>query len=113
MTEDELRSAAKALKTAKACLGGEISAIEACWDLSGFAVHRKRFLSVDDAKLFIGIQSETDALPVGSLKDNWHPDFLPSKLNELNKYESMVSNDVRGACGRLVAALEAAGVESR
>jgi hypothetical protein len=69
--------------------------------------------SREDANLFIGIQSETDALPVGSLKDNWHTDFLPAKLEELNKYELVVSEGVKSACRRLLATLEAAGVESR
>ena len=112
MTDAEIRSAANALKTAKPCLSGEIGAIEACWALSGFAFDRNQFLSTEDANLFIGIQSETDALPVGSLKNNWHADFLPAKLDELKRYESAVSMDVRDACGRLVDALETAGVES-
>jgi hypothetical protein len=49
------------------------------------------------------------------LEDNWHPDFLPAKLEQLERYEAAVSSDVKDACRRLVVALEAqlAGVKSR
>jgi hypothetical protein len=104
-----------ALKSAKAVLSDEIGAIEACWVLSSFALTHEALLSKGDRNLFVGVQSETDALPVGSLKDNWHPDFLPAKLEQLERYEAAVSSDVKDACRRLVVALEAqlAGVESR
>jgi hypothetical protein len=113
MTYAESRAIACALKTAQACLSGQIGAIEACWALLSFVNSHQQLLSKDDRNLFVAIESEADALPVGRLKDNWHPDFLPAKLEQLKQYEDMVANDVRDACARLVVALEAAEVESR
>jgi hypothetical protein len=92
-------------------MNGEITAIEACWSLCGFAADRIQLVSEADRNLFIAVQSETDALPVGPLKANWHPDFLPAKLDELNRFEAKISGKVREACGRLAVALRAAGVE--
>jgi hypothetical protein len=115
MTDDESQAIAAALKSARACLSGQIGAVEACWILSGFAINHERLLPKKDSNLFIGILSETDALPVGTLKDEWHPDFLPAKMEQLAQYEARVTNDVRDACGRLITALEAraAKVESQ
>jgi len=113
MADAELRTVASALKTARASLSGEIGAIEACWALHGFVISHGQLVSKEDCNLFVAVASETDALPVGSLKDNWHPDFLPPKLEELKRYDVVVANDVRDACGRLAVALEAAEVESR
>ena len=110
MTND-LR-ASKALTAARAFLSGQIGAIEACWALSSFAYDTDCPVSQVDRNLFIAIQSETDDLPVGNLKDNWHPDFLPAKLEQLAKYEAAISNDVRGACQRLIAAMETTVTEA-
>ncbi|HEY6412200.1 MAG TPA: hypothetical protein VIX42_00845 [Edaphobacter sp.] len=111
MTND--LGASKALTAARAFLSGQIGAIEACWTLSSFAYNTECPLSQVDRNLFIAIQSETDDLPVGNLKDNWHPDYLPAKLEQLVKYETAVSNDVRGACQRLIAAVETKLTEAK
>jgi len=115
MTEAESRAMIAALKSAKAFVNGEVGAVETCWALCGFIHGRKGVCDKSDVDLIVAVQSETDALPVGSLKDNWHPDFLPAKLEQLERYEAAVSSDVKDACRRLVVALEAqlAGVESR
>ena len=106
MTEDQLRDARRALGTAQACASGQLSAIEACWSLSLLAHSLPQLLSGDDRNLFVGVESETDALPVGKLKENWHPDYLPAKMEQLNRYEGTIPGDVRSACERLITALE-------
>jgi len=115
MTDYESRAMAAALKSASACLDGQIGAVEACWALSGFALSHEHLLPEKDSNLFIGVQSETDALPVGTLREQWHPDFLPAKLEHIAQYEASITNEVKDACGRLIVALEAraAKVESQ
>jgi hypothetical protein len=97
----------KALATAKAFLNGQIGAIDACWALSLLVNDIEHFVSQADRNLFVAVESETDDLPVSNLKENWHPQFLPAKLEQLAKYEAAVSSEVRDACERLVATLEA------
>ena len=80
--------ASKALTAARAFLSGQIGAIEACWTLSSFAYDTDCPVSQVDRNLFIAIQSETDDLPVGNLKDNWHPDFLPSQIGATSEVRS-------------------------
>jgi len=105
MTEAEERAIAGALKTARACLSGQLGAIEASWALAGFVHGHKQFVSTEDRNLFVAVQSETDDLPVGSLKTNWHPDFLPAKLEQVTQYEAAIVNQVKDACERLVGSL--------
>jgi len=80
--------AGKTLATAIAFLSGPIGAIEACWPLSSFAYDTECPLSQTDRNLFIAIQSETDPLPVGTLRDHWHPDFSASQIGATSKVRS-------------------------
>jgi|SRR5215469_11850258 len=80
--------ASKALATAIAFLSGQIGAIEACWPLSSFAYDHECPLSQADRNLFIAIQSETDHLPVGTLRDHRHPDFSANQIGATSRVRS-------------------------
>src|SRR5215472_1090474 len=81
------RGASKALATAIAFLSGPIGAIEACRPLSSFAGDPECPLSQADRDL-IAIQSETEHLPVGNLRDHWRPDFSASQIGATSKVRS-------------------------
>lgn len=40
-----------------------------------------------DYKLLIVVESETDDLPIGRLRELWHPDFLEEKDQEIARCE--------------------------
>jgi hypothetical protein len=56
--------------------------------------------------------SETDDLPVGKLRDNWHPHFLPAKLEHFARYEATIEEDVKNLYMRLLDAMKARKVEA-
>jgi len=57
-----------------------------------------------DHRIFLTvIASETDHLPIGSLREQWHADYLPSKEAEITHYEQLISNDIRKVCVQLIA----------
>ena len=73
---DERASESKALAIAERYLRGELSPVEACCNLCGYAHSLPNCFSQDDRNLIIGVTSEVDGLPVGNLRDLWHPDFV-------------------------------------
>jgi hypothetical protein len=57
---------------------------------------------VADRNLFIGIASETDHLPIGTVRELWHPDFLPEKDREIARCEELWREAARAACERIL-----------
>ena len=54
-----------------------------------------------DFRTLVGFDSETDALPVGSERENWAPQALLAKDAEIREAEERWGKDVRDACARL------------
>jgi hypothetical protein len=59
----------------------------------------------NDFKDFAGICSEVDDLPIGKERENWDPDALAQKENEVRRLAAMYSEVVRKACKRLLTRL--------
>ena len=55
--------------------------------------------------VFVGVDSETDDLPLGSVRQ-WAPDALVERDRELAKAEALYANSVADACRRLLDLLE-------
>ncbi len=55
-------------------------------------------LSKHQETFLIAVTSETDTLPVGKLKDNWHPAFIGPKLEKLRQYEASIHHEVELIC---------------
>ena len=94
---------AKARNIARAFLAGESEPSEACLLLAPYTYWNAELFSEPDRLLIKVVTSETDALPVGKLRENWHPDYLPAKLEQLAKYDAKIRSDVRDVCERLIA----------
>jgi len=92
----------KVRSIARAFLAGESEPSEACLLLSPYASWNSELFSDEDKKLLTVVNSETDNLPVGRFRENWHPDFLSVKLEELAKYDAVIKSDVRNLCERLL-----------
>ena len=54
-----------------------------------------------DFRTLVGFDSETDALPVGSARENWAPHALLAKDAAIREVETRWGEDVRAACARL------------
>ena len=92
------RLEARARVIAKACVDGAVTGIETCHKLSPYTYWLKEQFLAEEATLINGICSETDALPVGALEDDWHPDFIAPKLAALAAYEVLMNKHVVALC---------------
>jgi hypothetical protein len=59
--------------------------------------------------LLRGIASEMDDLPIGRVREEWHPDFLPEKDREIARCEALWREDILEACERIVTHLQIPG----
>ena len=55
-----------------------------------------------DFLLFVGIDSETDHLPVGDVRQHWAPVALASKDEEIRSAEAFYRDDAIAACKALL-----------
>ena len=100
------RIEAKVRVIARTLLAGESQPSETCSLLLPYAYWNPELFTEEDKALLRAVNSETDDLPMGKLRENWHPDFLPAKLDQLAKYDAAIGSDVRGLCERLLAVFE-------
>ena len=84
-----------------ASLAGQIGSVETCFILWPLLMQTSRPVAAEDKALVGTVVDETSCLPVGRLKDDWHPDFVGPKLAELYRYEGMIREDVKHLCERL------------
>jgi hypothetical protein len=62
-----------------------------------------------DLIFFVGVDSETDHLPVGEARQHWKPDALPAKDRELSAYEASVRDRALEVCRSLIQKYEIRG----
>ena len=48
--------------------------------------------------IFVGINSETDALPIGRLREMWHPSTAALEDKKVETAEKLYAKNARGAC---------------
>jgi hypothetical protein len=66
-------------------------------------LHYQMFDNVDDDfRIFIGIESETDELPIGDERQYWDAAVLTEKDKEIAEYEKKAEKDVIESCRRLI-----------
>ena len=90
----------RARDLAEAVLDGRITVLEAVRALVSLA-HTDAIADVEDRKLIIGIESETDHLPVGEVRKLWAPYALKEKDVEIARAEALYRNDFLEACRRI------------
>jgi hypothetical protein len=91
----------RAIAIARGVLAGELGVIESCRTLSSA---RWEFGSdmKDQFSAFVAIDSETDDLPVGAVRDLWNSDALALKDLEISRYEQLYRTQVLEACSALI-----------
>lgn len=98
---------AKVGRIARRFLAGEISAAEACVRVSGYLTLLPNYLSEADKTFLMGVNSETDDLPVTpEVQVLWDPDVLQHKLASLRRYESRIAPEVGDLCTRLLQTIQ-------
>src|SRR5262249_28719317 len=95
------------LRIARQLVAGEIGIIAASREL-GY-LHHEVELEPHLAKVlvtFTGIDSETDALPVGNVRKEWNPDALKRKDKEIARAEDLYRESAVNAATELIRLLE-------
>jgi hypothetical protein len=90
-----------ALEISQSVLDGQTGTIEAAHALCSLVHRDPSIASEEDRKLFIAITSETDDLPVGRVRQEWHPDSLPEKDHEIARCEDLWGDRIGAACLRI------------
>src|SRR5437764_11223306 len=82
-------ASAKIVAIARSIVSGELGVIAGARHLAGwrFDVGAEQD---SDFKFFVGVDSETDHLPVGDVRSRWSPDALKAKDEELRTFEASV-----------------------
>ena len=91
----------KIVATAQRVLAGELGIVAGARQLSRLrfdvgAEHDSDFI------FFVGVDSETDHLPVGEVRSRWSADALKAKDEELRAYEASVRDQARRVCQSLI-----------
>lgn len=90
----------KARDVAQAVLEGRTTVLEAARVLVPLA-HTDAIAHVEDRKFIIGINSETDHLPVGEVRKLWAPDALKEKDLEIARWQERYRTDFLDTCQRI------------
>jgi len=94
-------ASAKIVATAQRILSGELGIVAGARQLSGLrfdvgAEHDSDFI------FFVGVDSETDHLPVGDTRSHWSSDVLKAKDEALQSFEASVRERALEACRSLI-----------
>jgi len=82
-------------------LGEEMSILEAAQDLWALLRVNPALASQSDFDFMRAISSETDDLPIGRVREHWHPDSLSEKDHEIRRLESLWREQMLRACERI------------
>jgi hypothetical protein len=91
-------------QVAQAILDGRISIIAGARQIRQFCGGHAGLDERDpDLITFVGIDSETDDLPIGDVREYWAPDVLAQKDLEIERCEAMYREPALEAASHLVA----------
>jgi hypothetical protein len=90
----------QARDVAHAVLAGRTTVLEAVRALV-FLAHTDAIADVEDRRLIISIDSETDHLPVGEVRKLWAPSALREKDVEISRAEEVYRSDFLETCRRI------------
>jgi len=91
----------EARDVAQSVLDGRSTVLEAVRTLVSLA-HTDAIADVEDRKFIIGIESETDHLPVGEVRKLWASDSLEEKDVEIARAEKLYRDRFLQTCRRIV-----------
>ncbi len=100
------RARKEVVLVAQSVLSGSCGIVEGARQLSGLA-HRLAAENDPDFTFFIGVDSETDHLPIGDVRQRWAADALRKKDEELISLEGFFRADALCACRNLILKFDA------
>ena len=91
----------KIVAVARNVLAGQVGIVAAsrqlaAWRFDVGAEHDPDFV------FFVGVDSETDHLPVGDVRQRWSPDVMRAKDDELRDFEASVRDEAFRVCRSLI-----------
>jgi hypothetical protein len=89
----------RAIDVARRLISGKVGVIEGCRELSSLKYAFGDSFT-QDFRPFVAIDSETDHLPVGTVRREWNPNALARKDNEIAKCEELYRPQVIEDCER-------------
>lgn len=95
------RARREVVLVAQRMLSGHCGIVEGARQLSGLA-HRLAAEHDPNFTFFIGVDSETDHLPIGDVRQRWAADALRKKDEELRSLEGFFRADALHACQNLI-----------
>jgi hypothetical protein len=101
MSEDP-RTKEKLAETAQALLSGKIPAIEGAREILRLWYQAGLPPDDDDITPFVAVDSETDALPLGRVRELWAPDALAKLQPEIDRAEQWARETILPHCERVI-----------
>jgi hypothetical protein len=89
-------------EVASAMLRGELGILEGSRLLVSLCSQVSALDHDPDFLCFVGIDSETDHLPLGDVRQHWEPDALASKDQEIRAAEAFYRDHAIAACRALL-----------
>jgi len=91
----------KIVAAARRMLSGELGLIAGARELSGLG-HSVGAGHDPDFTFFVGIDSESDHLPIGEVRQHWNPEAMRVKDAEVAKFEAFYRERAFETCRRLI-----------
>ena len=92
-----------ALEAADAVVSGRLGIIEGCRRLRELGLDLVPDARIDnDFVVFDAVDSETDALPIGSARQHWEPAALHREDEKIEHAEAKYRDEVVAACRNLI-----------
>jgi len=91
----------RAREISEAVLQGQLSILEGASALCPLA-RTDAIASEADRRTIIGVESETDHLPIGEVRRLWAPSVLEEKDLEIARCEALYRDNVIGVCQRIL-----------
>ena len=108
MTEEQKRAHARQqiLASARAMLDGRLSFIEGARRIAGWRLDVGLAEGDADLMTFVAIESETDTLPFGEVRQLWQPAALSRLQPEIDRAEKWAAEIGRQPCQNLIRRLD-------
>jgi hypothetical protein len=104
-TQNRARAKSQILSLAKQLLAGQLGVIAASRELSPLR-HQVEAELTEVLVVFTGIDSETDALPIGEVRQHWSAESLVRTDHEITEAETFYRDTAIEAATRLLQMLE-------
>jgi len=99
--EENRRSA---VEVARRVIAGDLRIIEGCRQLTRLGHHVvENWMRDPDFVVFVGLESETDHLPLEEERADWNPASFEAQQAEVARFEEAARDEVMAACRSVIA----------